>query len=64
MWVVGILRHGEFTPLPDSPTFREAWQAREWARDYLENNPGTLASGIDCITWRLLRERQGGVSWT
>jgi hypothetical protein len=64
MWFVGILRHGEFTPLPDSPTFREARQAREWAREFLENNPGTLAAGVDCITWRLLREQQGRVSWT
>jgi hypothetical protein len=62
MWVVGILRHGEFTPLRDSPSFREAWQAREWAKEFLENNPGTLASGADCMTWRLLRAQREGVS--
>jgi hypothetical protein len=64
MWVVGILRRGEFTPLPDSPPFREASQAREWALEFLENNPGTLASGVDCLTWRLFKERRGVMSWT
>ena len=64
MWAVGILRHSEFTPLPDSPTFREAWQAREWATEFLKNNPGTLASDVDCVTWRLRKEQHGVVLWT
>jgi len=64
MWTVGILRHSEFTPLPDSPTFREAWQAREWAIELLKNNPGTLASDVDCVTWRLRKEQHGVVFWT
>jgi hypothetical protein len=63
MWVVGILRHGEFTPLPDSPPFREAWEARAWAREFLEHNPGIISSGADCMTWRLRKEQRGVVSW-
>jgi hypothetical protein len=56
MWVVGTLRYGEFTPLPDLPPFQEAWQAREWAIALLADNPGTLASGVDCLTWRFARK--------
>lgn len=63
MWVVGILRHGEFAPLPASPSFPEPWQAREWAREFLEKNPGILASGTDCMTWRIPKEQRGVVSW-
>ena len=56
MWVVGILRYGEFHLLRDSPGFREALEAKTWAQDYLKANPRTLMPGVDCITWRLVKE--------
>jgi hypothetical protein len=57
MWVVGILRHGEFHPLEDSPGFSNAIDAKAWASDFLRKNPGALMLGVDCMTWRLLNEQ-------
>ena len=42
MWVVGILREGEFHPLYDALYFDEAPDARAWAHAYLKENPNTL----------------------
>ena len=56
MWVVGILRHGEFHPLRESPAFHEALDAKAWAQKFLKNNSGTLMPDTDCITGRLLKD--------
>jgi hypothetical protein len=53
MWIVGILRHGEFHPLRESPGFREPLEAKAWAHEFLKKNPGILPPDTDCLTWRL-----------
>ena len=54
MWVVGILRHGNFRPLEEAPTFREVKDAKVWAQIYLRKNPEALIQGVDVLTWRLV----------
>ena len=54
MWVVCILREGEFHPLHSAPCFDEAPDARAWAYAYLKENPNTLMPGVECLTWRAI----------